>query len=184
VTDRPARLGVLIDRACRHLTPDEGRALRKGVQELALAQFEFTNQRETFNIAWEQQAAELERARGERGTYRDAWHSARDRARKHRAAIDDMWDANTRLAERARRAEKQLADARGALADRIQRAYPDDYSAAVIADHIRGTVAWPDEEAQQPREDGQEGTCGATEGARGSEPAETVTGAQAPAQRP
>lgn len=87
-TDRlTPRLDVLIDRACRHLTPDEGAALRAG---------------------W----AGLERAREERGTYRAAWHSARDRARKHRAAVDDMWDANTRLAQRARRAEKQLADER------------------------------------------------------------------------
>ncbi|MDT0381400.1 hypothetical protein RM572_21820 [Streptomyces sp. DSM 42041] len=114
---RREQLAVLLSRAARGvLTPNEGPLLRAAVEtELAdanTAYLELDNQRETFDIAWEQQAAELERAREERGTYRAAWHSARDRARKHCAAVDGMWNANTRLANRARRAEKQLTAVR------------------------------------------------------------------------
>lgn len=132
MADRPTtpRLDVLIDRACRHLTPAEGRALRAGVQELALAQFELTNQRETFNIAWEQQAADLERARGERGTYRDAWHSARDRARKATERRDSARRWAVHLENENARTADELAGARATI---------DHMSAAMswIAGHDR-----------------------------------------------
>jgi phage shock protein A len=63
-----ARLDVLVDRACRGaLTPGEARALRTAVTELrgqlVMADHELTNQRELFEIAYEQQTADLERAR-------------------------------------------------------------------------------------------------------------------------
>lgn len=132
-------LAHLLSRAARGvLTPKEGPLLRAAVDtELA-------------------DAEDAHRRAEQRDTYRAAWHSARDRARQHRAAVDDMWDANTRLAARARRAEQQAAQVRSTLADRIQRAYPDDFGAGVIADHIRGITAWPDEDTAGQPDTGEE----------------------------
>lgn len=85
-TDRE-RLDVLVDRACRGLTPDEGAALRTAVGQLQQRATGAERQYELAMEGWNREAdAQDQRVH----RYRAAWQSARRRAAHANAALDHL----------------------------------------------------------------------------------------------